>query len=340
MKILQIVNPVVPFPPETVGGTERVVQGLIDELMKQGHEVTLMGHNESKVPDGVKLVGIGTYLDREKTLTTIWKHLLFNKYDVIHNHGRLLYVLPQIWSSTRKVHTFHMADLATKAFHRFLSFKARNFTFAPCARWIQRKHEHLGGNWSFVNNGIAKELYLYNPEFNDTNGALVIICRMSPGKGITDAIEIARATDKKLIIAGRIGDYPHEQEWFAEHIAKNCDGTQIKFVGPVNDRQKQEILEKAAGLLMLSTDSEAFNLTMIEANACGCPVISYNRYFPPDFIKNGINGFIGDTQNDLIAAVNKLNTIDRTKCRQDFEENYTSKIMTDNYLRLYNSKVN
>ncbi len=88
---------------------------------------------------------------------------------------------------------------------------------------------------------------------------------------------------------------------------------------------------------MLTISTEAFNLTMIEANACGCPVISYNRYCPPVFIKNGINGFIGDTQEDLINAVRKLNTIDRSKCREEFEANYTSKIMADNYLTFYNS---
>ena len=86
MRILQIVNPVMPFPPTTIGGTERIVQYLIDELVKRGHEVTLMGHNDSIVQENVKLIPIGTNLDQRNTVKKIWKHLISNKYDVIHNH--------------------------------------------------------------------------------------------------------------------------------------------------------------------------------------------------------------------------------------------------------------
>jgi glycosyltransferase involved in cell wall biosynthesis len=337
MKILQILNPVMPFPPVTVGGTERVVKGIVDSLVEYGHEVTLLCHNES-VPDGkIKTIGIGTYLDQKNTAKKVWKHLLFNKYDVIHNHGRLLYFLPEVWSSTRKVHTFHMADLENKSFHRFLKLKPRNFTFSPCAKWIKKKYEHLDGDWRYVNNGISQNIYSYNGDLFNEDGPLVIICRMSPGKGVVDAIEIALKANKPLIIAGKVGDYPHEIEWFEKNIANRCDSKQIQFLGPVNDGDKNQLLSKASALLMLSSDSEAFNLTMIEANACGCPVLSYNRYCPPDFIKEGVNGFIGNTQADLVNAVSKIKNINRQECRQFFEENYTSKIMTDRYLELYNS---
>lgn len=339
MKILQIVNPVIPFPPTTIGGTERVVQYLIDDLIRSGHEVTLMAHNDSVTPAGVKFIPIGTYQDQERTFAKIWKHLLFNHYDVIHNHGRLLYFLPRVWSGTRKVHTFHMADLETRSFRRFLRLRPRNFTFSPCAAWIQDKYKHLSGHWQYVYNGLPKDAYSFNGHSPGVNAPLVIICRIGEGKGVTDAIEIARKTNRKLIIAGRVGDYPHEREWFEQNIKKHCDGLQIRFAGEVSDPEKQSLLENAAGLLMLSVGSEAFNLTMIEANACGCPVLTYDRYFGPDFIKPGINGFIGSTQQDLIDAAGRLATIDRAKCRQDFEENFTAERMTCNYLKLYHSKV-
>src|ERR1700753_1122596 len=201
MKILQILNPVMPFPPTIVGGTERVVKGLVDELVNDGHEVTLLCHNDS-VPDiKIKTIGIGTYLDQKNTAKKVWRHLLFNRYDVIHNHGRLLYFLPEIWSTTRKIHTFHMADLETRSFHRVLNSKPRNLTFSPCARWIQKKYEHLGRDWSYVNNGISKDTYSFNGNLSNSEGPLVIICRMSPGKGVVDAIEIALKANKKLIIA-------------------------------------------------------------------------------------------------------------------------------------------
>lgn len=335
MKILQIVNPIIPFPAQTIGGTERIVQYIIEELVKQGHEVTLLAHNDSVAPPTVKFIGIGTYEDQKNTVKKVWKHLLFNKYDVIHNHGRLIYFLPQIWSNTSKVHTFHMAEIRSKAFFNFFKLKPRRLILAPCAKWIQLKNEDLPGNWHYVNHGIPAEKYVFVNKPIAEDAALIIICRIGFGKGVLDAIEIAKKSNRKLIIAGKGGDNPHEKEWFENVFLKLCDGEQIRYIGQIDDVQKQDLLEKALGLLMLSIDLEAFNLTMLEANACGCPVLSYNRYFPPDFIKPGINGYIGNNQDELIKKIPLLATIDRKKCRQEFEENYTSKTMVSNYLSLY-----
>lgn len=338
MKILQIVNPVIPFPPTTIGGTERIVSYLIDELMKNGHEVTLMAHDESIVPVGVKLIPIGTYNDQKNTVIKIWKHLLVNSYDVIHNHGRLIYFLPKIWSNVRKIHTFHMAELETKSFHQFSKLKARNLTFSPCGKWIQEKSLHLRGHWSFVNNGLPKNLYSYN--CNElTDGFLIIICRMGKTKGVVDAINLAKATKKKLIITGKVGDYPQEKDWFRNEVLSQCDGNEIQFMGEINDKQKNTLLNEAIALIIPTIDSEAFNTTMLEANACGCPVISYKRFCFDEYIQNGVNGFKGKNFEELIAAVQNLNQINRQACRDHFENNYTSAIMAQNYLKLYKSQV-
>ncbi|RZL38837.1 MAG: glycosyltransferase [Pedobacter sp.] len=336
MKILQIVNPIIPFPPRTIGGTERIVQYIIEELLKDGHEITLMAHIDSIVPSGVKFIPIGTYDDQKNTTKKVWKHLLSNKYDVIHNHGRLIYFLPVIWSNARKVHTFHMAEIRSRSFLNFFNLKPRKLILAPCAKWIQKENADLPGNWQFVNHGIPIEKYTAGTDLIDEHSPLVIICRIGAGKGVLDAIEIAKKSNKKLIIAGKGGDNPHELDWFENVFLKQCDGVQIKYIGAIDDLQKQTLLSSAIALLMLSIDLEAFNLTMLEANACGCPVLSYNRYFPPDFIKPGVNGFIGDTHAELIELVKKLPTIDRKKCRAEFELNYTSKTMVSNYLNLYN----
>lgn len=337
MKILQIVNPVIPFPANTVGGTERVVQYLIEELLLQGHDITLMGHSESIVPKGVKLIAIGTFHDQKNTVKIIWKHLLTNNYDVIHNHGRLIYFLPKIWSSVKKIHTLHLADLGEKTFKRFFKLKPKNLTICACAEWIEKKYEGYPGTWKYVNNGIPKTLYKNEQSLVSNTNTLIIIARMCDGKGISEAINLAKLSNKNLIIAGKIGDNENEIAWFNKNILIHCDGMQIKFIGPVNDKQKQELLNSALGLLMLSQESEAFNLTMLEANASGCPVLTYDRYFSSVFIKNGINGFKTNNEKNLISKVNILNTIDRNSCRTDFEKNYTSEIMTNNYLKIYNS---
>ena len=339
MKILQIVNPVLPFPATTVGGTERIVQYLTDELVMKGHEVTLMGHDHSIVSEGVKFIGVGTYLDRSKTIKTIWKHLLFNKYDVIHNHGRLIHFLPSVWTGTRKVHTFHMAELESEAFHRFSNLNPRNFTFSPCSEWIQRRYTNLSGHWNYVHNGLPENLYTFDKKKLSSESPLLIICRLAESKGVLDAIKIALMSNRKLIIAGAVGDYPHEKRWFNEVLAPLCDGIHIRFIGAVNDAQKNELLNNAAALLIPTVDSEAFNTTMLEANACGCPVISYNRFCFTEFIIDGVNGYKGETIQDLIGAVNKIDAISRHQCRQIFEDKYTAGIMTENYLTLYKQKA-
>jgi glycosyltransferase involved in cell wall biosynthesis len=337
MKILQIVNPAIPLPAETIGGTERIVQYIIEELVKQGHEVTFMGHNDSVLPAGVKLIKIGTYLDRDKTIQKIWRHLLAHKYDVIHNHGRLLHFLPVTWGSTRKVHTFHMGELDGSGLQQFIKMRPRNFTFVPCGGWIKQKYQHLGGNWQVVNNGLPADKYK-GTTATTGDAPLVIMCRLGATKGVTEAINIAIATGKKLLIAGKVGDYPHEIEWFETQVQARCDGTQIKFIGMVNDAEKQQLLGSAAALLIPVQTSEAFNTTMIEANACGCPVITYNRYCFPEFITGGVNGFLGENEHDLIKAVSHLPEIDRVKCREIFEAGYTSQIMVANYLKIYNKR--
>ncbi|MES2446452.1 MAG: glycosyltransferase [Bacteroidota bacterium] len=335
MKILQIVNPILPFPVKTIGGTERIVQYMIEELLKHGHEITLMGHDESIAPSNVNFIPIGAYHDQKNTAKKVWKHLLFNKYDVIHNHGRLIYFLPEIWSKAKKIHTFHMAEIRSNSFMNFFKLKPQNLILTPCAKWIQNKNDDLPGNWKFVNHGIPINKYSLGTTVINNESPLIIICRIGLGKGVLDAIEIAKKANKNLIIAGKAGDNQHEKEWFNNTFLKHCDGKQIQYIGEIDDLKKQELLAKSLGLLMLSIDLEAFNLTMLEANACGCPVLSYNRYFPPDFIKNGINGFIGDNQKELIQKVELLYTIDRKECRKEFETHYTSAIMVNNYLKLY-----
>jgi glycosyltransferase involved in cell wall biosynthesis len=338
VRILQIVNPAIALPAETVGGTERIVQYLIEELVKQGHEVTFMGHNDSALPAGVKLIKIGTYLDRENTVKTIWRHLLTHKYDVVHNHGRLMYFLPIIWSKTKKVHTFHMGDLDGQGLKKIIKMRPHNMVFTPCGNWITEKYKSWGSQWQTVNNGLPKDKYFRMSKV-DADAPLILMSRIGATKGVSEAINIAQLTGKKLVIAGKVGDYPHEIEWFETQIKPRCDGEQIKFIGTVNDEQKQTLLSTALALLIPVHNSEAFNTTMIEANACGCPVISYNRYCFPEFITNGVNGFLGENEADLAQAVGKLSQIDRAKCREVFECKYTAKVMTDNYLKLYSSSI-
>ncbi|MFA5976137.1 MAG: glycosyltransferase [Elusimicrobiota bacterium] len=336
MNILQIVNPVLPIPPKTMGGTERIVQALLRELVRAGHNVTLLAEDGSTPPAGVEFHGIGTYWHQEKTVRRVWEHLIGHgsRYDVIHNHGRLLYFLPRLWGRAAKVHTFHFGDLQLPQLRRFLSLHPRRFAFTPCGAWIAERYRGFGGEWIPVHNGLAIDQF--QPKVTvGTDAPLAIIARMDPRKGVPSAIRVARATGRRLVIAGVIGDQPDEKAWFEENVLKECDGEQIRFIGPVDDRQKQDLLANAAAYLLPLQGSEAFTVMMIEALACGCPVIGFNRYCLPELVKEGVNGFLAQDENDMAGKVRRLGEIDRRNCRRDFEERFSSKVMAEKYQDLY-----
>jgi len=336
VRILQIVNPATPIPPVTMGGGERIVYSLIVELQRLGHEITLLGEDTSEPPAGVEFHGIGTYWHQERTVATVWKHLVRHghRYDAIHNHGRLLFFLPRIWGSAPKVHTFHFGELQLTQVRGFLRLRPRNFVFAPCGAWIARKYSGLGGAWAPVHNGLPLDLYA--PHFAvPPDAPLVSLGRMDPRKGAPQAIEVARRTGRKLIIAGVVGDQPHEKEWFERHVLRHCDGEQIRFIGPVTDREKQTLLGNAAAILLPIQGSEAFTVVMIEALACGCPVVGFDQYCIPELVRDGYNGFLAADLDDMVRKVARLHEIDRRNCRRDFEERFSAKVMADRYVALY-----
>jgi glycosyltransferase involved in cell wall biosynthesis len=336
VRILQIVNPAVAVPPKTMGGVERVVYALIRALSDMGHEVTLLAEDMSRPPERVRFEGIGTYWQQERTVEKVWRHLLREggRYDVIHNHGRLLYWLPRVWGRAAKVHTFHFGELQLPQVKRFLRLRPRRFAFAPCGRWIAEKYHALGGTWRPVHNGLLEKQFA--PRYAVSPDApFVCIGRMDPRKGIPQAIEVASRAGRRLVIAGVIGDQPHEKEWFERNVLARCDGRRVQFVGPVDDRQKQELLANAAGLLLPIQGSEAFTVVMIEALACGCPVIGLNRYCIPELVRDGFNGILAEDLDEMVRKLPAVASIDRRNCRTDFEARFSATAMTQSYLRLY-----
>jgi glycosyltransferase involved in cell wall biosynthesis len=336
MRILQVVNPAMPVPPTTVGGAERIVHALVCELVRRGHEVTLLAEDNSKPPAGVEFHGIGTYWHQEDTVRAVWAHLARHgsRYDAIHNHGRLLFHVPRIWGGAAKVHTFHFGELQVPQVRRFLRLRPRRFTFAPCGEWIRDAYRHLGGRWAPVANGLPEDLYRPSTEVGP-DAPLVSIGRMDPRKGAPQAIEVARRTGRRLKIAGVVGDQPHEKAWFEEHVLRHCDGRRIEFVGPVDDLGKEALLREAAALILPIQGSEAFTVVMIEALACGCPILGFARYCIPQAVEHGRNGFLSADLDEMTRQVALLAGIDRRECRRVFDERFTARTMADRYLELY-----
>jgi glycosyltransferase involved in cell wall biosynthesis len=168
---------------------------------------------------------------------------------------------------------------------------------------------------------------------------LAFLGRLEPFKGVHHAIAIARSTGRRLIIAGnRVEAGPHT-DYFDQEIAPYLDGVRIRYIGPVDDRQKNALLGSAAALLMPVEWEEPFGIVMTEALACGTPVLGFARGSVPEVVMNGVNGFLCHTVSDAIAAVGQLREIDRAKVRLDCEARFSDRAIVDAYESLYGAMM-
>jgi glycosyltransferase involved in cell wall biosynthesis len=189
---------------------------------------------------------------------------------------------------------------------------------------------------------FAKAATVYNCisladyHFCDTvahDAPLVFLGRIEAIKGTYDAIQVAKQSGRKLIIAGNVPDYA--QAYFDENIAPYIDGEQITYIGPVNDEQKNDLLGKAAALLMPVKWNEPFGIVMAEALACGTLVIGLKGGATTEVVIDGVNGFICNDTNHMVTAVNNITSIDRKACRDDAEQRFSSKVIAAQYENLY-----
>ena len=164
---------------------------------------------------------------------------------------------------------------------------------------------------------------------------MIFLGRIEKIKGCHTAIEVAKATNNKLIIAGNISKLPEEIDYYEEEIKPKIDGKQIMFVGEVNDVQKNEWLGKAKALLMPIEWNEPFGIVMIEAMACGTPVLGFNRGAIPEVIDHGVNGFISENKEEMMKHVQQCETIDRSAVRRIAEERFSVEKIGSEYLSLY-----
>lgn len=190
------------------------------------------------------------------------------------------------------------------------------------------KHRHV------IYNGIPVEQFSYNAQ---PKSYLLFVGRILPKKGILEAIEVAKATGRQLFIAAKVGS--SERPYYEKKVKSLIDGKQIVFLGEVNFKEKVKLYKNAACLLFPIQWEEPFGLVMIEAMACGTPVIGFKRGSVTEIIKHGKNGFIVRTVNEMIAAVEKLNGIDRAACRSSVVKRFTGQIMVKNYETLYSQLV-
>ena len=338
MRILLIMDPGLPVPPKLYGGHERLVHMFAEEYHRLGHEVSLLAGPDSSGPGRVYTFGRNGLnrpkWDIFKEVITCWSFLLFNhtKYDLIHNFGRLIYLLPILNKPVKKIMTYGREIFAPNInFVNKLPFK--NLVFTACSNHCL-KTGNAAGTWHTVYNAIDFTKYKLTTVL-ETDAPLMFLGRLDKVKGVHNAIEVAKRMGQKLIIAGNVPETADNLYYYKNKLEPQFDGEQIQYVGPVNDIMKNHYLGKAKALLFPIEWDEPFGLVMIEAMACGTPVVGYNRGSVPEIIIEGKNGFIVNNVTEMSSALQKIGTIDRTSCRQTAEERFDKIVISKRYLELF-----
>lgn len=336
MRIAQIAPLDESVPPQLYGGTERVVSYLTEELVRQGHQVTLFASGDSQTrahlkpicPRALRLVHApaNTRLAWH-VLQAEWVAQQCEDFDVIHSHADFLPFplfrrigVPALSTMHGRLDTPDNYPL----FREFDDMKLVSISNAqrapmPWARWIATVHHGLPEN-------------LYTPG-DGKGGYLAFLGRVSPEKGLARAIRIARVAGMPLRVAAKVD--PADQVYFDRNIRPLLKDPQIDFLGEIGEDQKSEFLGNAAAVLFPIQWPEPFGLVMIESLACGTPVIAFPAGSVPEILENGVTGFVVDTVKAAAQAVERIPTISRTRCREVFQTRFSARRMCDDYIRVY-----
>jgi len=332
-------DPGVSVPPKLYGGHERLVYMFAEQYIKMKHTVTIMAGPDSYCSG--KTIHFGKNgLPKSKLLSLwevliAWTYLSLNhkKYDLIHNFGRLVYLIPILNKPVHKIMTYGRVVTA-KNIEKICSKPNKNLVFTGCSNYLVSTG-NVAGVWKTIYNAIDFDKYtLQNSVAKDA--PLMFLSRLDKIKGCHNAIELAKRTGRKLIIAGNISHVAAEQDYFKSEIEPKIDGGQIKFVGALNDEEKNEYLGKCAALLMLIEWDEPFGMVMVEAMACGTPVIGYCRGSVPEVVEEGITGFVVNNIDEAIEALDKIPAINRSLCKQRAIGRFNVDVIAKGYLKLLN----
>jgi len=339
MRIAQVAPLAESVPPQLYGGTERVVAWLVDELVSLGHEVTLFASGDSKTSAQLHAVWPQALrLGRRRTDPMAVQAALMEAvarratdFDVIHVHIDWLH-LPLLSRLGVPFLTTCHGRMDLPGFPEVVS----SFPDAPFVSISDNQRLPLReANWlSTVYHGLPTGLF--RPSF-EAGSYLAFLGRLTAEKGPEAAIRIARAAKMPLRIAAKV---PRgERGYFKEKLEPQIDGKHVQLSGEVNDRTKQQFLANAAALLFPIDWPEPFGLVMIEAMACGTPVIAFRSGSVPEVIDDGVTGFVVPGEAEAVEAIGRLSELDRRKVRRHFEKRFTATRVARDYLRQYEALV-
>jgi len=357
MKIAQVVSMQESVPPQSQNGLEFIVSWLTEELVKRGHDVTLFAPADSKTK--AKLIPIfpqsvfkmnknvwgwtkGNFSDWNTSIAAS----MSNKFDIIHSHTGTIKKFtpfinkPIIYTVHEPYHSsFEKEYLNQKKYKKYFKFaleqykkinyvnisKKQENDFKKCEKYYFKKH-------ITIHNGIPINKFSFN---NKPENYLFYLGYINKDKGADIAVKIAKKLKIKLILAGsKYGQKKFFQEKIEPYLNKD-----IKYIGPIDFREKVKLLKNATALLNPVTWHEPFGLVPVEAQACGTPVIAFNKGAMSEIISHNKTGFVVKTEKEMISAIKNINKIKRQDCREWVEKNFSVERMVDDYEKLYKKLV-
>ena len=335
MRIAQVAPLAESVPPMLYGGTERVIAWLVEELVGLGHDVTLFASGDSAthatlIPVWPRALRLGRprsdpAVAQTALLQAVAQHAA--AFDVIHCHTDWIHLplltrlgVPFLTTLHNRLDTPGLPDVV------------HQFPDAPFISISNDQRVPLGGAYwlGTIYHGLPPDSL--RPSLA-AGSYLAFLGRLSAEKGPEAAIRLARAASMPLRIAAKVPRA--ERGYFKEQIEPLVDGKQIELVGEVNDRTKESFLANAAALLFPIDWPEPFGLVMIEAMACGTPVIAFRRGSVPEVVEHEVTGFIVDDEEQALQAIKQLPELDRKRVRDGFERRFTARRMAEDYVRHY-----
>lgn len=331
LKILVTADPLLPVPPQFYGGIERVIALLIEGLSQRGHSVTLTARGDSTVgcevvpyPEVGKWGRLGTFA----IAALVAREVVRRRPDVVLSFGRLAYLLPILPLGIPKVMSYQR-EVTRRTVAAANSLAHGTLSFTGCSRHLIRTVQGIG-RWDVIYNAVPVGTF----SFSDTvagDAPLVFLGRIEHIKGTHLAIEAARRSGRRLIIAGNIPDDAAHLDYFTRQVEPWVDGDRVKYVGPVDDAAKSTLLSGAAALLMPVLWDEPFGIVMAEALACGTPVIGLSRGAVPEVVEEGLTGFHCQDIEGLVAAIGRVGVLSRRACRASAERRFSQPSLVDAY---------
>jgi glycosyltransferase involved in cell wall biosynthesis len=339
LRIAQIAPLFESVPPHGYGGTERVVAYLTEELVRQGHDVTLFASADSRTSARLVPCCSRSLRSHPGSIDSLSHHLVMleqvarraDQFDVLHFHVDYVHFAVTRRAGWPSVTTLHgrldIPDLQA-VYDEFAEMPVVSISDAQRLPVPQ-------ANWqATVHHGLPADLFAFHP---GPGTYLAFLGRVSPEKRVDRAVEIARRVGLPLRVAAKIDRA--DQAYFESHIAPLFELPFVEFIGEIDERQKPAFLANARALLFPIDWAEPFGLVMIEAMACGTPVIAWRGGSVDEVMVDGATGFVVENMDDAVAATRRVETLDRRACRRHFQASFTATRMAADYLAVYDAVI-